>query len=281
MRIQQIRHSSQNIQLETEDINYPYRRSLYSVHALYQIAGETTDFVVPGDRIDGTSLLHVSSAEIIEAETADWLRKFVEAGGKLVVEFPFACRDERTWVSPRRPAHGLEDLLGCVEADRVITGKEQIDFADFPGGVRIRAQEWRIDLTTCGGEVLARWQDGSVAAVRNHYGAGTVYAIGVNISLAFGNTWNDPALAIFAWLLRDAGLAPRPWQTPRLWLRRRRGQDHEIWFIFNFGDVQECIRLPATPTQVWVGEDCRLEGEKLIVNSGASWVAEMPLINYT
>jgi beta-galactosidase GanA len=286
MRIQRIRHQDHNIQLEVSDTDYPYRRSLRAVHALYQMAGETTDFVVPGDGLDGITLLHVSCAEIIEKETASWLRSFVKRGGKLVIEFPFACRDERTWVVPRRPDHGLEDLLGCIEADRVISGNESrhgkysrpADSAEFPGGIRIPAREWRIDLNPCGGEVLAKWQDGAVAAVRSCYGAGTVYALGVNVSLAFNNNWDDPALKFFEWILHDAGLEPCPWRTPRLWLRRRRGKEHEIWFVFNLGKEQERMELPVMPRQVWVGEDCQLERTGLMVGPGATWVAEMPVV---
>ncbi len=89
--------------LEAGSVDYPYKRALHAAHALWHALGYTVEFVVPGDDLSGVKLLHVTCDELINAETADWLRAFVQGGGKLLVEFPFASRDENTWVAPNAP----------------------------------------------------------------------------------------------------------------------------------------------------------------------------------
>ena len=259
-------------------IDFPYKRGLRSAHFMYQGLGEETDYVVPGDDLANVSVLHAGAVEVMTGATADWLRDYVKQGGALVVEFPFACRDDRTWVSPARPNSGLEDLLGCTEACRVVTGSEYEDVATFPGDLRVRAGEWRVDLAPTSGEKIAAWQDGAPAAVRNSFGKGTVLVLGINLSLSFGNTsWDDPARDAFAWVARQAGLEPPPWAQPTVWVRRRKNAEHEIWVVTNIAPDRQEIPLPATPQDVWVNNDCTLDASNRLTLAGrAVWVARMP-----
>jgi len=68
----------------------------------------------------------------------------VHDGGTLVAEFPFACRDDNTWVSVRRPNHGLEDLLGCREAERLVLDSGMSFPAAFVSGEKIEPERWRV-----------------------------------------------------------------------------------------------------------------------------------------
>lgn len=275
-RIQVIPNNFKNLNSEPERKDYPYKRAIRAAHALYQHAGEAPDWVISGDDLAGISVLHVTGMEIVDAKTADWLRAFVRGGGTLVVEFPFACRDERTWVTPARPAHGLEDLLGCREADRVVASSA--DIATFTGVGSIAARDWRIALKTTKGKVIANWQDGSVAAVEHSYGKGRVFAFGTNLSLAYGDTWREPVTQQVGRLLLAAGVQPASWHKERVNVFRRRGPQGEIWFVMNYGDMAATVPLPLKPLAVWETSAVTLDGQNLRLEPGATWVGEMPVL---
>jgi len=150
----------------------------------------------------------------------------------------------------------------------------------FPGDVRIRASNWRIDLTPTSGETLATWQDGTPAATSNFFGEGTVITLGISLSLSFSNaSWDDPAQKAFAWITQRAGLEPRPWAHPAVWVRRRMGAGYEIWVVTNASDKAQTISLPAVPQDIWVDAECRVNSSnRLTLNSNAVWVARMPQV---
>jgi len=240
--------------------DYPYKRAIKGAHALYLAAGETVEWVVPGDDLAGISLLHVTGVEMIDAATAAWLKRFVKRGGKLIVEFPFACRDERTWVSPKRPMHNLQKLLGCSEADRIRMDQR----VNFLSGESIEAKGSWIPLRLHGGKAIAHWEDGTVAAVQH----GNVCTLSVSLSLSFTNRWDDPIRQVWR---QVTGLKPT---SDGLWVRRRRGKGCEIWFVFNVAPQAGKLELPGLPKAIWQDAGCMLQKRQLELQPGATWVAE-------
>ncbi len=271
-RIQEMK--APDLWLETDSIDYAYKAAIRGAHMLYGQGGEHVDWVVSGDDLQRLSLLVVTAAEIIAEDTAEWLKSYVRDGGNLLVEFPFACRDKNTWVSKARPTHGLDELLGCREGNRIIADGE---VAEFANGASIAASGWKIELIPTSGEPMAHWMDGSIAGVLNRYGKGTVYSLGANLSLAFGDNWDDPALEISRKLMRQVGLAGSE-ITNGVWTRRRRGETHEIWFVFNVSDSTQKVDLPCRPTEVWEGTGHAIVDNALFLPSGEAWVAEFPLV---
>jgi beta-galactosidase len=268
------------ISIERGNDQYPYKWALKKAHALYLQTGEPVDWIVSGDDIGKYRLLHVTCNEMIDGKTADWLRGYVYEGGTLIVEFPFACRDENTWVSQARPSHGLKDLLGCREGSRIVTGDGYKDVATIePLGLEVQVRQWRIELIPEGGKVIAKWQDGSAAGIQHDYGKGKVYCFGVNLALASNDSWDDPLLAIWQWFLKRAGVKAWPWTGDRrVWIRRRRGKDREIWFVFNLNEESRNVSLPAQPRTVWQENGCSLHNLRLKMAAGATWIAELPII---
>lgn len=265
---------------EKTTIDFPYKNGLRAAHFLYQSLGEEIDYAVPGNDLAGAGVLHASAVEVVTAETASWLRDYVKRGGTLIVEYPFASRDERLWVSPDRPGNGLDDLLGCVEIDRVVTGGDYEDVVTFAGDLPIRASHWRIDLAPTSGEPLATWQDGTAAAICNRFGEGIVITLGISLSLSFRNeSWDDPVRKAFAWITQRAGLEPHPWAHPAVWVRRRMGAGYEVWVVTNASNEAQTISLPAVPQDIWVDTECSVDSSnRLTLGGDAVWVAQMPQV---
>ncbi|MBT4823142.1 MAG: hypothetical protein HON70_45980 [Lentisphaerae bacterium] len=261
------------------DVDYGYKHALRGAHLLYTGAGQDVDFVSGGGDLSGIGVLHVTCCELIDEKTAESLRAYVMAGGVLVAEFPFAARDERTWIHTLRPGYGLHELTGCRELSREVTVSDPPDIATFPQGRQIRAQGWRIRLAPEDADPIAYWNDGSVAATRRKLGKGSVYALGVNVSLSFSGEWQDPAFGVFEWLLHDVGVPhPQDGRARDVWIRRRRGESGEVWFIFNVADAERVVSLPAPPVSIW--HACNATERKpkaFTLGPGAALVVEMAL----
>jgi hypothetical protein len=278
MRIQESKSSwtQGGLAHEQEICDYSYKTAIKAAHALYQANGLTVEWVIPGDDLTQFRLLHVTCAELIEPKTACWLEEYVRQGGNLVVEFPFASRDSKTWVTLSIPSCGLENLLGCRQINRVVIDEFCPSIATFSGGQVFQAQKWKIDLEPISGKPIAFWNDGKIAAVQHEFGRGTVWTLGCNVSLAFKNDWNDPAVSFFSSLVNQAIPTLESCGHKDVWIKKRTNATCEIWFVFNISKTRQDLVLPQHPKEVWQGSDCVLNGLRLTLEPGATWVAQMP-----
>lgn len=253
-----------------------YKQAISNAHSMYLMMGETLDWVVSGDNLSDTELLHVTADEIADASCADWLRDYVNDGGKLIVEMPFACRDSNTWVSLKRPNHNLDDLLGCRESLRVNTGSEE-DAVTFENGENVKAAMWRVELEPTTGKTLAAWENGAPAAVLNFYGKGMVLTLGQSLSMAFNGSCEDPAIKTLTWLLEDTmRVKVNADNLPEgVWIRKRMNDSHCVWFVFNLTELRHEITLPSSPKQIWQDAGCEMMDCTLVLKPNATWIAEM------
>ncbi len=251
-----------------------YKQAIKAAHALYLMEGYEVDWVLPGDDLSLYPLIHLTACEMISAPLARDLEAYVEKGGRLIVEFPFACRDANTWVSLRRPGLGLEALLGVFEARREKVSQPQP--VTFSSGCEVQATGWRIDLIPReGAEPMAWWQDGAVAGVSHPKGEGRVVALGANLSLAFADHWEDPVRPRFREVLHLIGAPIPESNTEGVWVRRRQSRTGDFLFIFNVSNETKAIPLPEPTATVIEAEGARQEGMSLVLSPGGCWVAQM------
>lgn len=269
-RLQTLPSTPYSIANEGPSDAYFYKDAIKSAHALHLMEGNTLEWVVPGDDLSAFDFLHITGAEMIDPSLAGDLTEFVTHGGTLLVEFPFACRDANTWVSPQRPGHGLEQLLGCREGERTIAEEgERVVFWEthslVPAG-------WKTVLhPTDDAEVFARWKDGSPAAVSATFGKGRVLSLGINLSLSFTNRWNDPVRAVFRRILTEWNGLQNPSLPDGIWRRVRRGSENEVCFVFNVSDRAVAFPHEASArTLASEGADATASGINLA--AGGYWV---------
>ena len=271
-RIQVMPDAFEDLNQEPNRTDYPYKRAIHAMHAMAICLGTAPDWVLPGDDLTGRELLMVTGDEMVNEDTARWLKRFVKRGGNLLVEFPFACRDDRTWVSARRPAHGLDKLLGCREKDRrMATSQDTFRLRGFEK--TLSAGLWRIELAPgAQGEVIGRWPDRSPAVIEHAYGRGRVISLGASLALAFQDRWRDPTLDALARLWSRLGLPAAPPARRGLVLHRRVGTDAEVWFAFNVAAQSRGLTLPSPLLTTLDACGAVRRGRRLTLEAGGCWV---------
>ena len=213
-----------------------YKSSAIGAHALLRRLGHTADFVVNGDDLTGYKALVVSALEMTDQGEREMFQKYVENGGTLYVEYPFACRDEKTWVSPKRPNLSFEELTGVRELHRVDFSKKVSNKVIFNDGHEEESGGWRIILEPVANDVqvLASWADGGVAVVERKVGKGTIITSAAN----FSSKCPDTTPSIYKHFMGIAGVSA---VESDVWTISRENNEFEYKFFFNIGEEEQSI----------------------------------------
>ena len=214
MRIQAMRGPLAGVASIPENCNYSYKFTARGESFTLRKAGIPSDFVTPGQDLSQYRLVVAGAWEMVPEDTVEELKKFVANGGTLLIEYPFACRDEKTWCALKCPASGLDELTGCVETHRVVLPQISGDTGlgvMLPGNCEVNRESkphgelrkiiydddssdivtfCKVELAPTTGTVLARWENGAAAAVQNHYGKGTVLTCGGNLAMVTAENGN-------------------------------------------------------------------------------------------
>ncbi|WP_302452985.1 beta-galactosidase [Victivallis vadensis] len=238
MRIEEMRSELNHIEEIRASTDYSCKQAAAADHTILRRLGVTADFVVSGDDLSGCRLLVADAVELVDEAAAAWLTGFVRDGGTLLIGYPFACRDERTWVTPQRPARGLEALTGCRETLRVALPAGEIRNIRWENGAMQAAAGWQVILDPAeDADVVGRWEDGSPAAVRHAFGNGQVVTCGGNFAMAFFRQPDRSAIPPACTLAMElAGLEAC---DSLLWRCSRYSESCEYRFLFNAGGFTE------------------------------------------
>lgn len=164
------------------------------------------DMNIPTDCLTETSLdemaryklILLPCVENINSELSDKLTRFVEQGGILIAESPFAFKDRDGHLQYQAPGMGLKSLFGGYTCDR--EGWETAEPIVCPAGMSKAHFLWH-EFTLCGGEVLATYgAGGSPAVIANDYGKGRAVLAGTEV---FRQYVKDPQRAMTALLRKE------------------------------------------------------------------------------
>lgn len=144
----------------------------------------TVDFVPPEAEVSQYRLVVVPSLYLTTEAAAKNLRRYVEAGGTLVVSFFSGIVDENDAVVPGALPGALRDLLGItIEEFLPLRAGEQVTVVDATGGSdgRWTGTIWTDDIRLRDAEPFASYGDGPAAGkpaiTRNRVGAGTAWYV--------------------------------------------------------------------------------------------------------
>lgn len=134
--------------------------------------------------------LVVTAMEMHDSFIFEELKKFVHNGGTLIIEYPFACRSDNTWLLPERPSLEMQELLGIKEKFRRNITNDKISLSN---GQTIPVASVRVEFDVNDAGILGSWNDGSAAITLKEYGQGKILCLGGSVS-----AWsrNAPASAV-------------------------------------------------------------------------------------
>ena len=125
----------------------------------------------------------------LSSATCRRLREYCAAGGMLLSDPYLAAFDDRKNVTSAMPGHGMDAVFGVREKDIFKAGDcERVRRCDNGATVEFRGGRYRSEWQVLSGptaEVLAEYENGLPALVRNRYGNGTALIGGVDIGLHF------------------------------------------------------------------------------------------------
>ena len=225
-----------------------YSDEVRATHRSFWRAGVPTDFVRPGSDASAYSLLVVPCLYTLDAATADWVRAYVEAGGRAVISYLTGVADENMHVVGGGYPGLLRDLLGIrVHEILPLAPAEKIDLSE-----ELVAEEWTERVETVGASVMHRYAEGplagSPAVTRNKVGAG----LALYVSARLDQASRDAFLAAQA---ADAGATPTLPGAAALGVEavRRRGADADYLFLLHHGDA--AVRVAGSGTDLLSASD--------------------------
>jgi beta-galactosidase len=259
------------------------RDSLLGVHRALFPRNVPLDYVHMNHLTDGKlrqyKLVIFPYPIMVPETSARVLREYVRGGGTLVTEARLAWNNERGYAADRIPGLGLWEVMGARES-AVRTGPNgrtelRWTSADIPGlkpGDRLRARWYEESLEPLGGQarVVARFENGSTAAVQSTYGQGKTLMLGSYVSAAYQTQPTPEAERFFAGLLEWAGVTlPVTVSGTDLEVRYLESGDDVLLFVFNHRRERATsavsIRVP----------DGRFTGTDLVTGNSVQLIRDM------
>ena len=151
-------------------------------------------------------LILLPMMENMTPEWAEAIRQYVEQGGTVIAESPFAFKDDDNFLHGRAPIFGLQEVFGAWTNDR--EGRESAPKMVFDNGgtadVFFYWHEWHL----VGAQVLAKYETGSPAIVANRYGKGLAVMAGTEIFRQYFSEPQEATTVLLERLAAEAGAAP-------------------------------------------------------------------------
>lgn len=165
---------------ECEGYKGRYNNSVYNLYNAFLHIGIRAEMCnarqIMSGVLEGMKVLYIPFRPHVDPEMADVLRSFVENGGTVIAESPFAVKNTdgiHYEVTPGR----LVDVFGAQVYDM-----EKLYEADCEG---IPAFDFRAKIEVKGGTVEGRFANGDPAIVTNRYGKGQTVLYGTILSEAY------------------------------------------------------------------------------------------------
>ena len=168
--------------------------------------GVTVDMAHPAADLSGYRLVVAPASYLLTEESAANLRRYVEAGGTLLVSFFSGIVDEHDAVHAGGYGAPLRDVLGVsVEEFLPLRAGDRLRLAWTHGEAReLDADVWADDVVLHGAQVAARYLDGPAAGgpaiTRHAFGTGTAWYVSTRLGI-------DALAPVLEAVYADAGVS--------------------------------------------------------------------------
>ena len=238
------------------------RDSLLGMHRALFARNVPLDYVhintLSGEKLRQYKLVYFPYPLMIPEQAAGALAEYVRAGGALVAEARLGWSNERGNASDRIPGLGLSEVMGARETaiETAAGGRTSLTWTGdslpgLPSGTVLPGRWFKETLAPLGegARIVARFDDGSAAAVLSTHGRGRTLMLGSYVSAAAQSTPTPEAGRFFASLLEWAGvILPVRVTGSALEARHVESGSDRLLFLFNHGKAQArsevALRVP-------------------------------------
>ncbi|MGF6824180.1 beta-galactosidase [Microbacterium sp. ZKA21] len=242
--------------LPNESMNYSDEAR--ATHRSFWRAGIPTDFVRPGADISQYRLLVVPTLYAMDSVVADWLRAYVDAGGRLLVSYLTGVADENQHVLGGGYPGVLRELLG-IRVDEILplAPGEKLALSDG-----LTAEEWTERVEATGAAVVHRYAEGPLAGAPAVTESAVGDGVAVYLSARLDQTSRDAFLTAQA---AAVGAGPTLAGSAELGVEavRRRGAEADYLFLLHHGS--EPVRVRGGGTDLLTASDL---AEGLVIAPG-------------
>lgn len=178
-----------------------YAQSLAGIYrALWEINVQV-DFVKPDD-FGNYKLIYLPFPLMLEKESTDKIKKYVENGGTLISEACPAHFIDHGCCSLRVPGYDLDKLFGAVQED--VQSEE--DSPLYWKGLSVPTILHQEKFSVKTGKACGWYSDGSVGIVKNYFGKGRSFIMGTYPGLAYYTKNNTEVASLIRSVLDFAGI---------------------------------------------------------------------------
>ena len=239
----------------TEDVHGVvslYKKALLNQHAIYaSVLVNGMDFVTWFDDFSQYKAIVLAGDEIITPSFARKLKEYVNNGGNLIIEYPFACRDMNTWVSTERPNNSLEELTGVKELLRY----NEVHSANFDAATFKNIPVYVEGEALPGTEIHGYWDNGKPCAFKKDHGKGKVFTMLASPSSSDAIEVSGKVY-LASTLFKIMGIEKiLPFG---LIISTREKDGHNIVFMFNFTRADQTISADISKCTVVDKHDCMI-----------------------
>ncbi|MEY9965904.1 beta-galactosidase [Streptacidiphilus sp. MAP12-16] len=226
-----------------------YHGTVMRAHRALWDAGVTTDFAHPeAADLARYRVVLAPSLYLVSDQGAATLRRYVEGGGTLLVQYFSGVVDARHQVRTGGYPGAFREVLGIRgEEFRPLAAGDEVELSDGSSGT-----VWSEALRAEGAQVVASYTTGTLAGepavTRHSFGAGTGWYVSTRL--------DDRAYAaLIARVLAEAGAAPEvPGLPSGVEAVRRRAEDGRGWlFLLNHTAADQLV-VPVAGVELLTGE---------------------------
>jgi len=228
--------------------DYLYKNSLNGIYKILYNSNIRVDFITSYQlgNLDKYKLLYLPATIMLSRKTADVFKNFVKNGGVIIAEANTGMRTENTFTTRLTPGLGLDEMFGCVENE----WRQVQDFSKYRfkyEDLEIPAYAFYNHLKLTTSDILAKWEDGTIAMTENKFGKGKAVYIATNISANFFK--NDDTnslklikrLMIFNGIKQEVGLEAKGLVTGKV----LKNKEKYFVFLFNHEESEQIVRLKS------------------------------------
>ena len=211
--------------------------------------GVTVDFAHPEGDLSGYRLVVAPASYLLTPAAAENLRRFVAAGGTLLVSYFSAIVDENDAVHPGGYVAPLRDVLGLTVEEFLPLRAGEATRVTWRDGTELTADVWQDGIALAGADVVARYVDGPAAGgpaiTRHRLGAGTAWYVSTRLDV-------EGLVPVLTAVYDDARITP-PLPPAGVEVVTRHGDEADFVVAINHTDA--AVRLPLAGHDLITGAD--------------------------